>query len=134
MALKNKTITKKKQKKTKRNNIINGIAHVHATFNNTIISISDQEGNILAWSSAGKIGFKGSKKSTPYAAKLVAEKVGKTVLEQGVKNLEIEIKGPGPGRDSAIRNLQAIGFNITTINDVTPIPHNGPRPPKKPRG
>jgi len=132
MALKKKTITKK-QKKTKKN-IINGIAHVHATFNNTIISISDLEGNVLAWSSAGKIGFKGSKKSTPYAAKLVAEKVGKIVLEQGVNNLEIEIKGPGPGRDSAIRNLQAIGFNITTINDVTPIPHNGPRPPKKPRG
>ena len=132
MALKKKTITKK-QKKTKKN-IINGIAHVHATFNNTIISISDLEGNVLAWSSAGKIGFKGSKKSTPYAAKLVAEKVGQIVLEQGVNNLEIEIKGPGPGRDSAIRNLQAIGFNITTINDVTPIPHNGPRPPKKPRG
>ena len=121
--------TKKKVKKT----VVDGIAHVHASFNNTIITISDRQGNALAWATAGGSGFRGSRKSTPFAAQVAAQKAGETALEFGMKNLEVNIKGPGPGRESAVRALNAVGFKITNITDVTPIPHNGCRPPKKRR-
>ena len=121
--------TRKKVKK----NVVDGIAHVHASFNNTIITISDRQGNALAWATAGGSGFRGSRKSTPFAAQVAAERVGGIVKEFGMKNLEVEIKGPGPGRESAVRALNNIGFRITNITDVTPIPHNGCRPPKKRR-
>ena len=123
------TKTRKRVKK----NIVDGIVHVHASFNNTIITISDRQGNALAWASAGGSGFRGSRKSTPFAAQIAAEKVGEKVKEFGMKNLDVEVKGPGPGRESAIRALHASGFTITNIVDVTPIPHNGCRPPKKRR-
>jgi small subunit ribosomal protein S11 len=123
------TRTRKKVKK----NVVDGIAHVHASFNNTIITISDRQGNALAWATAGGSGFRGSRKSTPFAAQVAAERVGEMVKEFGMKNLEVEIKGPGPGRESAVRALNNIGFRITNITDVTPIPHNGCRPPKKRR-
>jgi small subunit ribosomal protein S11 len=129
MAGKNKTIKKKKEKK----NIPNGIAHIQATFNNTVITITDVIGNTIAWSSAGAVGFKGSRKSTPYAAGQAAEDVAKKAREHGVKNLEVLVKGPGSGREAAIRSLQAVGFNITLIRDRTPIPHNGCRQPKRRR-
>ena len=129
MAGKNKTIKKKKEKK----NIPNGIAHIQATFNNTVITITDVIGNTIAWSSAGAVGFKGSRKSTPYAAGQAAEDVAKKAKEHGVKNLEVLVKGPGSGREAAIRSLQAVGFNITLIRDRTPIPHNGCRQPKRRR-
>ena len=121
MAGKNKTIKKKKEKK----NIPNGIAHIQATFNNTVITITDVIGNTIAWSSSGAVGFKGSRKSTPYAAGQAAEDVAKKAKEHGIKNLEVLVKGPGSGREAAIRSLQAVGFNITLIRDRTPIPHNG---------
>ncbi len=121
--------TRKKVKK----NVVDGIVHVHASFNNTIITISDRQGNALAWATAGGSGFRGSRKSTPFAAQVAAERVGELVKEFGMKNLEVEIKGPGPGRESAVRALNNIGFRITNITDVTPIPHNGCRPPKKRR-
>ncbi len=124
--------TEIKKKKTKKN-ISTGVAHVNATFNNTIITITDHKGNTIAWSSAGAEGFKGSRKSTPFAAQLAAESAGKKAKENGVKTLEIEVKGPGAGRESALRALQSTGFIITTIKDVTPIPHNGCRPPKRRR-
>jgi len=124
--------TETKKKKTKKN-IPTGVAHVNATFNNTIITITDHKGNTIAWSSAGAEGFKGSRKSTPFAAQLAAESAGKKAKENGVKTLEIEVKGPGAGRESALRALQSTGFIITTIKDVTPIPHNGCRPPKRRR-
>lgn len=124
-----KARTKKKVKKT----VVDGIAHVHASFNNTIITISDRQGNALAWATAGGSGFRGSRKSTPFAAQVAAQKAGETALEFGMKNLEVNIKGPGPGRESAVRALNAVGFKITNITDVTPIPHNGCRPPKKRR-
>ena len=114
-------------------NIISGVAHVNATFNNTMISISDVQGNIIAWSSAGAQGFKGSRKSTPYAAQMAAEDAGNKAQEHGMKSLEVFVKGPGSGRESALRALQAVGFTITFIKDVTPIPHNGCRPPKRRR-
>ena len=123
------TKTRKRVKK----NIVDGIVHVHASFNNTIITISDRQGNALAWASAGGSGFRGSRKSTPFAAQIAAEKAGEKVKEFGMKNLDVEVKGPGPGRESAIRALHASGFTITNIVDVTPIPHNGCRPPKKRR-
>ena len=123
------TATRKKVKK----NVVDGIAHVHASFNNTIITISDRQGNALAWATAGGSGFRGSRKSTPFAAQVAAERVGEMVKEFGMKNLEVEIKGPGPGRESAVRALNNVGFRITNITDVTPIPHNGCRPPKKRR-
>ena len=126
---KKKKIFKKKVKK----NIPNGIVHVNATFNNTIINITDTNGNTIAWSSSGVRGFKGSRKSTPYAAQVAAEDAGKKAKEHGVKNLEVFIKGPGSGRESALRSLQAVGFTILSIKDVTPIPHNGCRPPKRRR-
>ena len=124
--------TETKKKKVKKN-IPVGIAHVNATFNNTIITITDTKGNAIAWSSAGAEGFKGSRKSTPFAAQLAAENVGKKAKENGVKTLEIEVRGPGSGRESALRALQSTGFIITSIKDVTPIPHNGCRPPKRRR-
>ena len=122
----------KKKKKEKRN-ISSGIAFVNSTFNNTIISIADESGNVISWSSAGSKGFKGSRKSTPYAAQLAAEDAGKKASEHGLKNVDVEVSGPGSGRESALRALQSIGFNITSIRDVTPIPHNGCRPPKRRR-
>ncbi len=120
------------RKKVKKN-VAEGIAHIHASFNNTIITITDRQGNALAWSTAGGSGFKGSKKSTPFAAQVAAEQAGKLAQECGVKNLEVRIKGPGPGRESAVRALNAVGFKITSISDVTPVPHNGCRPPKRRR-
>jgi small subunit ribosomal protein S11 len=120
------------RKKVKKN-IAEGIAHVHASFNNTIITITDRQGNALSWATSGGQGFKGSRKSTPFAAQVAAEVAGKTAQESGVKNLEVRIKGPGPGRESAVRALNAAGFKITSITDVTPVPHNGCRPPKKRR-
>jgi small subunit ribosomal protein S11 len=121
--------TRKKVKK----NVVDGIAHVHASFNNTIITITDRQGNALAWATSGGSGFRGSRKSTPFAAQVAAERAGAVVAEFGMKNLEVEIKGPGPGRESAVRALNNAGFRITNITDVTPIPHNGCRPPKKRR-
>ena len=129
MAGKKKNVKKKKEKK----NIPNGIAHIQATFNNTVITITDVIGNTIAWSSSGAVGFKGSRKSTPYAAGQAAEDVAKKAKEHGVKNLEVLVKGPGSGREAAIRSLQAVGFNITLIPDRTPIPHNGCRQPKRRR-
>ena len=121
--------TRKKVKKT----VVDGIAHVHASFNNTIINITDRQGNTLAWATAGGSGFRGSRKSTPFAAQVAAQKVGEVAKEFGMQNLDVNIKGPGPGRESAVRALNALGYKITNINDVTPIPHNGCRPPKKRR-
>ncbi len=121
------------RKRKERKNITSGIAHVSATFNNTMITISDVQGNAIAWSSAGMQGFKGSRKSTPYAAQMAAEDAGRKAMEHGVKTLEVNVKGPGSGRESALRALQAVGFMITAIRDVTPIPHNGCRPPKRRR-
>jgi len=120
-------------RRREKKNITSGIAHVNATFNNTKITITDVQGNTIAWASAGAEGFKGSRKSTPYAAQLAAEDVGRKAQEHGVKTLEVNVKGPGSGRESALRALQAVGFVITTIKDVTPIPHNGCRPPKRRR-
>ena len=120
-------------KRRERKNITSGVAHVNATFNNTLVTITDVQGNAIAWSSAGSLGYKGSRKSTPYAAQMAAEDAGRKAAEHGVKTLEIEVKGPGSGRESALRALQVVGFTITTIRDVTPIPHNGCRPPKRRR-
>ncbi|MDX1711976.1 MAG: 30S ribosomal protein S11 [Rhodovibrionaceae bacterium] len=120
-------------RRRERKNISSGIAHVVASFNNTLITITDVQGNTIAWSSAGSQGFKGSRKSTPYAAQIAAETAGKKAQEHGMKTLEVNVKGPGSGRESALRALQAVGFQITAIKDVTPIPHNGCRPPKKRR-
>ena len=124
-----KAPTRKKVKK----NVVDGIAHIHASFNNTIIMITDRQGNSLAWATAGGSGFRGSRKSTPFAAQVAAERAGEKVKEFGMKNLEVEVKGPGPGRESAVRALNNAGFQITNITDVTPIPHNGCRPPKRRR-
>lgn len=121
--------TRKKVKK----NVVDGIAHIQASFNNTIITITDRQGNALAWATAGGSGFRGSRKSTPFAAQVASDRVGQAVKEFGMKNLEVRVKGPGPGRDSAVRALNNAGFRITSISDVTPIPHNGCRPPKKRR-
>jgi small subunit ribosomal protein S11 len=120
-------------RRRERKNITSGIAHVNASFNNTMITITDDQGNTVAWSSSGANGFKGSRKSTPYAAQVAADNAAKKASEHGVKNLEVEVKGPGAGRESALRALQAAGFTITSIRDVTPIPHNGCRPPKRRR-
>ncbi|MBM3536734.1 MAG: 30S ribosomal protein S11 [Alphaproteobacteria bacterium] len=120
-------------RRRERKNITSGVAHVNATFNNTMITITDAQGNTIAWSSAGTQGFKGSRKSTPYAAQMAAEDAGKKAMEHGVRTLEVEVKGPGAGRESALRALQTVGFMITSIRDVTPIPHNGCRPPKRRR-
>ncbi len=124
---------KTKVRRRERKNITAGVAHVSATFNNTMITITDAQGNAIAWSSAGGMGFKGSRKSTPYAAQMAAEDAGRKAQEHGMKTLEVEVRGPGSGRESALRALQAVGFTITSIRDVTPIPHNGCRPPKRRR-
>lgn len=124
-----KTKTKRKEKK----NIVAGIAHVNSTFNNTLVTISDLQGNVVSWSSSGLMGFKGSRKSTPYASQLAAEDAGRKAQEHGMKELDVLVKGPGSGRESALRALQAIGFTVKSIKDITPIPHNGCRPPKRRR-
>lgn len=121
--------TRKKVKK----NVSDGIAHVHASFNNTIITITDRQGNTLSWATSGGAGFRGSRKSTPFAAQVAAEAAGRVAIEYGIKNLDVRIKGPGPGRDSSVRALNALGIKILSISDVTPVPHNGCRPPKKRR-
>jgi small subunit ribosomal protein S11 len=121
------------RKKKERKNILNGVAHIRSTFNNTIITITDTAGNAIAWASSGSQGFKGSRKSTPFAAQVAAETVAKKAMEHGVQNIEVYVKGPGSGREAALRALQAAGFNITVIKDVTAIPHNGCRPPKRRR-
>ncbi|MDR2208591.1 MAG: 30S ribosomal protein S11 [Azoarcus sp.] len=126
-----KTTTKVRKKIKK--NVAEGIAHVHASFNNTVITITDRQGNALSWATSGGAGFKGSRKSTPFAAQVAAEAAGKVAQDCGIKNLEVRIKGPGPGRESAIRALNALGIRIASITDITPIPHNGCRPPKKRR-
>jgi len=129
MAKKAKSRTKKKEKK----NIINGEVHIQSTFNNTIISITDSNGNVLSWASAGTQGFKGSRKSTPFAAQLATQEAAKKAIEHGLKNVEVYVKGPGAGRESALRSLQSTGLNVIMIKDVTPVPHNGCRPPKRRR-
>lgn len=122
------------RKRRVRKNIARGVAHIHSTFNNTIVTITDDNGNAIAWSSAGALGFKGSRKSTPFAAQLAGEAAGKAAVDHGMKTVSVTVKGPGPGREAAVRALQIAGLDITMINDVTPIPHNGCRPPKRPRG
>ena len=124
---------KTRVRRRERKNITSGVAHVNSTFNNTMITISDAQGNTVSWCSAGAMGFKGSRKSTPYAAQVAAEEAGKKAMDHGMKTLEVNVKGPGSGRESALRALQSIGFTITSIRDVTPIPHNGCRPPKRRR-
>ena len=126
-----KTTTRKK--KIKRS-FTRGVAHIHATFNNTIVTICDEQGNAIAWSSAGAQGFKGAKKSTPFAAMQAAEAAGKVAYDQGIRQIDVDVKGPGPGREGAIRSLAVAGLQVLSIVDTTPIPHNGCRPPKKPRG
>ena len=121
-----------KKKKTKKN-VIEGVAHIHATFNNTIITITDRSGNTLAWATAGGSGFRGSRKSTPFAAQIAAERAGTKAQEYGLKDISVKVKGPGPGRESALRALNEIGLNVVSIEDVTPLPHNGCRPPKQRR-
>lgn len=125
-------VTRSTKKKVKKN-VAEGIAHVHATFNNTIITISDRQGNVLAWATCGGAGFRGSRKSTPFAAQMAADKAGRKAQEFGLKTLDVRVKGPGPGRDSSIRALNALGFEISSITDVTSIPHNGCRPTKRRR-
>ena len=125
--------TTQRPRRRERKNIISGVAHVFASFNNTKITITDVQGNAIAWSSAGSQGFKGSRKSTPYAAQVAAEDAGRKAMDHGMKTLEVQVKGPGSGRESALRALQAVGFDITAIRDVTPIPHNGCRPRKRRR-
>jgi small subunit ribosomal protein S11 len=128
-----KAATAARTKRKERKNIVAGVAHVNASFNNTIITISDSQGNTIAWSAAGGVGFKGSRRSTPYAAQLVAEDAGRKAMDHGMRTLEVEVKGPGAGRESALRGLQSVGFQIMSIRDVTGIPHNGCRPPKRRR-
>ncbi len=125
--------TAAKVRKKVKKNVAEGIAHIHASFNNTIITITDRQGNALSWATSGGAGFKGSRKSTAFAAQIAAESAGKVAQECGVKNVEVRIKGPGPGRESAVRSLNALGIKIASITDVTPIPHNGCRPPKRRR-
>ena len=120
-------------KKKAKKNVANGIAHIQSTFNNTIVTITDLNGNVISWSSSGQQGFKGSRKSTPFAAQMAAENAGRKAMEHGMRTLEIEVRGPGSGRESALRALQAVGLAVTAIRDVTPIPHNGCRPPKRRR-
>ena len=123
----------RRRKKVTRRSVAEGVAHIHASFNNTIVTITDRQGNALAWATAGGQGFRGSRKSTPFAAQVAAEVAGKAAQEYGVKNVDVLVKGPGPGRESAVRALGALGYKINSISDVTPIPHNGCRPPKKRR-
>jgi len=126
-------MAKPKTKRKEKKNIVAGIAHVNSTFNNTLITISDVQGNVVSWSSSGMMGFKGSRKSTPYAAQIAAEDAGRKAQDHGMKELDVRVKGPGSGRESALRALQSIGFSIKSICDITPIPHNGCRPPKRRR-
>jgi small subunit ribosomal protein S11 len=126
-------MAKSSKKKKEKKNILTGVAHIQSTFNNTIVTITDPSGNVVAWSSAGAHGFKGSRKSTPFAAQLAAEDAAKKAMEHGMRNVEVYVKGPGAGREAALRALQAAGFNVVLIKDVTPIPHNGCRPPKRRR-
>ncbi len=128
----NNAAAQRVRKKVKKN-IADGIAHIHASFNNTIITITDRQGNALSWASSGGAGFKGSRKSTPFAAQVAAETAGRAAIECGIKNVEVQIKGPGPGRESSVRALNALGIKIVSITDVTPVPHNGCRPPKRRR-
>ncbi len=121
------------QRKRVKKHVVDGMAHIHASFNNTIVTITDRQGNTLSWATSGGSGFRGSRKSTPFAAQVAAERAGNVAKEFGLKNLEVFVKGPGPGRESAVRALNAVGFKITNITDITPIPHNGCRPPKKRR-
>ncbi|MDY5853326.1 MAG: 30S ribosomal protein S11 [Bacilli bacterium] len=130
MAKKNTVVRKKKIKRA----YTKGVAHIHSTFNNTIVTITDEQGNAIAWSSAGALGFKGAKKSTPFAAQMAGEACAKVAVEQGLKTVDVNVKGTGPGRESAVRSLQAAGLEVVMITDTTPIPHNGCRPPKRPRG
>lgn len=129
MAKPSKSSTKKKVKKT----VVDGVAHIHASFNNTIVTITDRQGNTLSWATSGGSGFRGSRKSTPFAAQIAAERAGTAAQDYGLKNVDVEVKGPGPGRESAVRALNNIGLKVTNITDVTPVPHNGCRPPKKRR-
>jgi small subunit ribosomal protein S11 len=133
MAVADKKAGAGRARKKEKKNVVVGVAHVAATFNNTIVTITDQQGNAISWSSAGMMGFKGSRKSTPYAAQVAAEDAGKKAIEHGMRTLEVEVTGPGSGRESALRALQAVGLVVTSIRDVTPIPHNGCRPPKRRR-
>jgi small subunit ribosomal protein S11 len=123
----------KKVRRKEKKNVAHGAAHIKSTFNNTIVSITDPNGNVISWASAGHVGFKGSRKSTPFAAQVASESAGRAAMEQGIKNLDVEIKGPGPGRESSVRALAALGIRITSISDVTPVPHNGCRPQKRRR-
>ena len=125
--------TTARKKKIKRS-FTKGVAHIHSTFNNTIVTITDPQGNVIAWSSAGALGYKGAKKATPFAAQLAAEAAGKTAFDQGLRQVEVEVKGPGAGRESAVRALTTVGLQVLSIEDTTPIPHNGCRPPKRHRG
>ena len=127
-------MARKVTKRRVKRNSPTGVAHIHSTYNNTIVTITDPEGNVISWSSAGAQGFKGSRKSTPYAAQIVAEAAAKAAMDQGVAKVEVCVKGPGQGREAAIRSLNVAGLEITAITDVTPVPHNGCRPPKRPRG
>ena len=126
-------MAEQKVRKKVKKHVLDGIAHIHATFNNTIVTITDRQGNTVSWATAGGCGFRGSRKSTPFAAQVAAERAGKAAQEFGMKNLEVRVCGPGPGRESAVRSLNSAGFRISNIEDVTPIPHNGCRPPKKRR-
>ena len=130
MAKKNTVVRKQKIKRA----YTKGVAHIHSTFNNTIVTITDEQGNAIAWTSAGALGFKGAKKSTPFAAQMAGEACAKVAVEQGLKTVDVNVKGTGPGRESAVRSLQAAGLEVVMITDTTPIPHNGCRPPKRPRG
>ncbi|MCR5491846.1 MAG: 30S ribosomal protein S11 [Bacilli bacterium] len=125
--------TSARKKKIKRN-FVKGVAHIHSTFNNTIVTITDPQGNVIAWSSAGALGYKGAKKSTPFAAQLAAQAAAKTAYDQGIRQVDVDVKGPGAGRESAVRAIAASGLQVLSIEDTTPIPHNGCRPPKRPRG
>ena len=124
----------KTRKKRVKKNVPEGVVHIHATFNNTIVTITDKDGNAISWASSGRLGFKGSKKSTPFAAGMASEQAGKAAYDLGMRKIEVFVKGLGPGRETAIRSLQTAGLEVTSITDVTPIPHNGCRPPKRPRG
>jgi len=127
------TKTTARKKKIKRS-YTKGVAHIHSTFNNTIVTISDEAGNVISWSSAGALGFKGAKKSTPFAAQLAGEAAGKVAFDQGIRTVDVDVKGPGSGREGAVRALANVGLSVTSITDSTPVPHNGCRPPKRPRG
>ena len=127
-------MARKVTKRRVKRNCPTGVAHIHSTFKNTIVTITDPQGNVISWSSAGALGFKGSRKSTPYAAQMVSEAAAKAAVDQGVAKVEVSVKGPGQGREAAIRSLTVAGLEITAITDVTPVPHNGCRPPKRPRG